>query len=90
MSFSAYEESIDMGSPVECFLFSYYDQVYSYTSSQESQTINIDGNLTVFNAEYIKRGDSLCTGNSAGNQEACTITVLRNNPIALLYHGAPP
>lgn len=90
MSFSAYEESIDMGSPVECFLFSYYDQVYSYTSSQESQTINIDGNLTVFNAEYIKRGDSLRTGNSAGNQEACTITVLRNNPIALLYQGAPP
>ena len=90
MSYDLYEKSIDEGSPVECFLFTYYDQVYSYTSSQTAKTINIDGIDIIFNAEYIKRGDSLHTGSSSGNQEACTITVLRNNPIALLYQGAPP
>lgn len=90
MNYNEYEMSVDDGSPIECFLFTYYDQVYSYTSSQTAQTLNIDDNSIIFNAEYIRRGDSLHTGSSSGNQEACTISVLRNNPVALLYQGAPP
>ena len=90
LAFNDLELSREDGNPVECFLFLYNSVAYTYTSSQYSQTLSIDGGSYVFTPEYINRGDSLKLGDSSGNIETCTITVNRRNPIAMLYQGTPP
>lgn len=90
MSFDTDENSIQNSQPIELYLFTYNNVNYTYTSSTESLEANIEGDWYTFNAEYIKRGDSLKLGDSSGNVETCTITVARTNSVALLYQGAPP
>ena len=90
MSYNTLETSIDDANPFELYLFSYNGATYTYTSSQNSYTLYIDGVAHIFNPDYIERGDSLKLGSSDGTQETCTITVSRNNNVALLYQGAPP
>ena len=86
MSYNSDELSISSGQPIECYLFTYNGQKYSYTSSQYAQRIN---DIT-YSPEFIERGDTLKLGDSGGTIETCTITVPRTNSIALLYQGAPP
>jgi len=86
MSYNNDEISISDGQPIECYLFTYNGQHYSYTSSQYSQFIS---GIT-YSPEFIKRGDSLKLGDSGGTVETCIITVPRTNSVALLYQGAPP
>lgn len=90
MAFVNDELSVDSAQPIELYMFTYNGIKYTYTSSQYSQSIILNGSKVVFNAEYIKRGDSLKLGDSGGSIETCTINVLRTNSIALLYQGAPP
>lgn len=90
MLFDDSELSVESCNPVELYLFKYDNISYMYTSSQYNQEAYIDGSTYVFNADYIKRGDSLKLGGNGDNQETCTITVSRSNPVALLYQGAPP
>ena len=91
MSYRIDELSIDDNNPIELYLFKYYGRTFAYTSSQYAQTVSIDGAKITFNPEYIERGDSLRLGNVTDNSSAtCTVSVLRNNSIALLYQGAPP
>lgn len=90
MSYKKDEVSVSDGNPIECYRFSYNNQYYLYTSSQYRQALVINGTNYVFNAEYIKRGDNLKLGDSGGTVETCEIEVLRTNPVALLYQGAPP
>lgn len=84
------ETSAENGNPIECYHFVYGNVSFQYTSSQYTQSISVNGSTLVFNPEYIDRGDSLKLGDSGGTIENCTITVARNNPVALLYQGAPP
>lgn len=90
MSFHDKEISIDSAEPIELYIFTYANMTYTYTSSQYSQSAVIDGVSYVFSPEYIDRGDTLKLGNQNNSQESCTISVLRNNSIALLFQGAPP
>lgn len=90
MSFETYELSYDDASPVELYLFTYNNTDYAYTSALRDRSIIIDGNSYIFAPAIISRSDSLKLGNNNGNQESCTITVLRNNDVATLYMGAPP
>lgn len=90
MSFDSDEKSIDSAQPIECYLFTYHGQHYFYTSAHETQSVSINGEMFVFSTEYIFRGDNLKLGDSGGSVETCTITVARDNPVALLYQGAPP
>lgn len=90
MSYDSDEVSIDSAQPVELYLFKYHDLSFSYTSSQYTQNLIIEGKSYVFSPEYIKRGASLDLSDSGTAQETCTIEVLRINPIALLYNNAPP
>lgn len=90
MSYADDEKSIELGEPVELYMFRYHDVAYTYTSSQYSQSMVIGGKTYVFSPEYIKRGESLNLSDSGSNQETCTIEVLRLNAVALLYNNAPP
>lgn len=90
MAFDMNETSVDSAQPIELYIFSYNGISYFYTTSQYTQNIEYNGDNFVFNPEYIKRGDSLKLGDSGGSIETCTITVLRNNAVALLYQGSPP
>ena len=90
MSYESFELSTEDGNPIELYLFTYSGTNYLYTSSQYYQENIIGGVRYIFNPEYIKRGDSLKLGDSGGSVETCTVEVLRTNPIALLYQGAPP
>lgn len=89
MSYNSDELSVDNGNPIELYLFSYNNNTYSYTSSVNSYTLIIDGVSYSFSPEFIQRGDNLKLGGS-DSQETCTITVTRNNNVAMLYQGAPP
>ena len=71
-------------------MFSYADIIYGFTSYGKSITVNINGLMTSFNSEYIKRSDSLKTGTSKGEVETTEIYVGRDNSVALLYQGSPP
>lgn len=90
MQYTDGELSIDNGEPIELYLFKYANIIYTFTSSQYTQQVTIDDIKYVFSPEFIKRSDSLRLGNEKNTVEACIITVLRNNSIALLYQGAPP
>ena len=90
MSFISDETSIDSAEPIEVYMFTYNNLTYAYTSSKDLVELTIDGNRISFNPEYIERSDSLTLGNPTDSKEACIITVLRNNGVALLYQGAPP
>ena len=90
MSYSTFEVSTENGQPIELYLFKYSGNTYAYTSSQKSQSIEIDGVTYVFSPAYIKRGDSLNLETSDTQQETCTISVARTNNVALLFKGAPP
>lgn len=90
MPYNDLEVSIDKAEPVELYKFVYDNLTYTYTSSQYTQSVTIDGESYVFSPEYIKRGDTLKLGNQDNSQESCTISVLRNNSIALLFQGSPP
>lgn len=92
MAYSTLELSTENGNPIELYLFTYNNVNYAYTSSQYYQTVSVStgSSQIVFNPEYIKRGDNLVLGDSGGNVETCTITLLRTNSVALLYQGSPP
>ena len=90
MSFISDETSIDSAEPIEVYMFTYNNLTYTYTSSKDLVELTIDGNRISFNPEYIERSYSLTLGNPTDSKEACIITVLRNNDVALLYQGAPP
>lgn len=90
MAYEDKELSIDSAEPVELYVFTYNGISYSYTSSQFTQQVSINGDAYIFSPEYIERGAELKLGNSSNTEATCTITVLRNNSIALLYQGAPP
>lgn len=90
MSFETYELSYDDASPVELYLFTYNNIDYAYTSALRDRTLTVGGTSYTFAPAIISRGDSLKLGSNRGNQESCTITVLRNNEVASLYMGAPP
>jgi len=90
MSFYDDETSIQDAQPVELYIFTYANVDFTYTSSGYAKSAFLNNQWYVFNPEYIKRGDSLKTGNSSGNTETTTITVSRTNNIALLFQGAPP
>lgn len=90
MSYDLDERSIDSGNPIELYLFTYNENTYSYTSGVKSYTYIEDGVSYEFNPDFIQRSDNLKLGNSNGTQETCTVTVARNNNVALLYQGAPP
>ena len=90
MAYKDYEVSPEDGNPIECYHFVYGNISFQYTSSQYTQVIRTGSSTLVFNPEYIDRGDSLKLGDSSGTMENCTITVARNNPVALLYQGSPP
>ena len=86
MSYNTDELSINEGNPIEFYKFTYYDMVFSYTSSQYTQMVD----EIAYSPEFIRRGDTLKLGDSGGTVETCTITVPRTNSVALLYQGAPP
>ena len=86
MSYNTDELSINDGNPIEFYKFTYYDMVFSYTSSQYTQMVD----EIAYSPEFIRRGDTLKLGDSGGTVETCTITVPRTNSVALLYQGAPP
>lgn len=90
MSYNDFEISTESGHPIELYLFKYGNSIYTYTSSQSSKSISIDGISYVFTPEYIKRSDGLILETSGTQQETCTISVSRNNNVALLFKGAPP
>lgn len=90
MGYDKDERSVDNGNPIELYLFTYNKDTYSYTSGVEPYQLTIDGVSHTFSPEYIERGDNLKLGNSNNIQETCTITVSRNNNVAMLYQGAPP
>jgi len=90
MSFYDDEISIQDAQPVELYIFTYKNVDYTYTSSGFAKSAYMNDKWFVFNPEYIKRGESLKTGNSNGNVETATITVSRTNNVALLYQGSPP
>lgn len=89
-TFHEQEISIQDAQPVELYLFTYKNVDYTYTSSGYAKSAYINNKWYVFNPDYIKRGDSLKTGNSSGNVETTTITVSRSNNVALLFQGSPP
>lgn len=89
-NFHTNEISIQDAQPIELYIFTYKNVDYTYTSSGYAKSAYINDKWFVFNPDYIKRGDSLKTGNSSGNVETTTITVSRSNNVALLYQGAPP
>lgn len=88
MSFDTNEVSVELANPVEVYIFTYNGVEYAYTSSNFSQSVQLNGTTYNCTAEYIYRGDSLKTG--ATNKETCTITMNRTSQIGLLYQGAPP
>ena len=88
--YSTDETSIENANPIELYLFTYNNNEYTYASSQYYQIITINGVDKVFNPEFIQRSENFVLGDANGNVETCTITVSRNNPVALLYQGAPP
>lgn len=90
MSYKQDEISVENGQPIELYLFTYDGETYNYTSSYYNQNKVINGISYAFNADYIKRSDSLKSETSNGAQETCSITVARTNSVALLYQGAPP
>lgn len=86
MSYDSDETSVSLANPIELYKFLYNGIEYCYTSSQYVQEVN----GVAYSPEYIERGNSLKLGDSSGSVETCTITVGRDNAIALLYQGAPP
>ena len=90
MSFFDDETSIENAQPVELFLFTYNNVDFTYTSSGFAKSAYLNNKWYVFNPDYIKRGDSLKTGNNSGNTETTIITVSRSNNVALLFQGSPP
>lgn len=90
MSFISDETSVDSAEPIEVYMFTYNGLSYTYTSSKSTVILTIDGNKVSFSPEYIERSESLTLGSPTDSKEACVISVLRNNDVALLYQGAPP
>lgn len=90
MSFYDQEISLQDAQPIELYLFTYKNVDYTYTSSGFAKSAYMNDKWYVFNPDYIKRSDSLKTGNSSGNVETTTITVSRSNSVALLFQGSPP
>ena len=84
------EKSIEQGSPIELYIFTYDGIQYQYTSAKYDIITAVNGITGNFTAEYIKRGDSLKLGNMESNSETCTITMNRASSIGQLFIGAPP
>lgn len=84
MSFNPLEWSIFGGKPVELFRFSYGTTRYLYTSGDED--VSFSGEM--YRAALITR--SKISASTEISKNEVTITVPRDNAVAVLYLGTPP
>lgn len=85
------ESSIQDGEPIECYKFNNDGTSYLYTSARQDVLITISGddnNAETYIADYIKRDDII--PGSQGSSTEMTVTLAKDNPVAMLYQGAPP
>lgn len=88
---SLIESSTQDGEPIECYKFTSDGTDYLYTSARQDVPIAIDvetDNIEIYIADYIKRGDIV--PGSQGSSTEMTVTMAKDNPVAMLYQGAPP
>lgn len=84
MTYGAYEESPDQGSPIELYVFRVGLQEFLYTSANTDQTVD----FVTYIAEPIKRSRIDLTAEL--NKQHLTVEVLRSNVIADFFRFAPP
>lgn len=84
MTYGAYEESPDQGSPIELYVFRVGLQTFYFTSANTDKTVDFQA----YEAEPIKRSRIDLT--SEINKQNLTVEVVRSNVIAQFFRFAPP
>lgn len=84
MTFASYEESLEGGSPLTLFEFSYMGRVLAFTNGHDDQVV---GGRT-YTATQMAHSDFEDTAELARND--ITITTVRDNAAAELFRIAPP
>lgn len=88
-----YESSMDNGSPIELYKFSYGDMEYLYTSAGENISLTIKEDQKTRTEKYFADaiGREEIRPNTSGSSAIdMQITVWKDHPVAKLFQGAPP
>lgn len=86
MSYAGQEESVELGRPVELYLFQSLTETFAYTSAPESITFN----ATTYTPKAISRSEPSIRGSTADSDATLTVTLPIGDPLAQRYVSGVP
>jgi hypothetical protein len=91
VSFDSMEVSVDLGEPINLYMFTYGpgdEDYYAYTDGESIYRLNVEGENIVFEPRQVRRSDIQSSGTT--DKTTLEINLLNTDPVAEMFRVYPP